>query len=283
MKQLPYQVSLPEDAGAPGGVYLCQVSDRVSCGACCGVYNDRRLNSQRLRLQLQQRTRRFAAVRREVEAIDSFGRSTVEREGRRPKYADFHSCPFVGLVGRNRSRVGCLLHPMAEGNRGIDFRGLSYYGGMACRGYFCPSHRLLTADIKNIVRSAAGDWYEYGLLITETAFLQAGFEALRRCSGGEATPERFSLDPHNRRRLRDFLRLKIHWPYRRRPGYGACNYFFEDERYPAKVRYPASFRGRSRHHRILRALDSDLASRPALEQAEALLDERIEKLAAGLR
>jgi hypothetical protein len=283
MERLRSEVSLPEDAGAPGGVYLCQVSDRISCGACCGVYNDRLLNSQRLHLQLQQRTRRFAAVRREVEAIDSFGRSTVEQEGRRPKYADFHSCPFVGLVGQNRSRVGCLLHPGAEGNHGVDFRGLSYYGGMACRGYFCPSHRLLTADIKNIVRSTASDWYEYGLLITETAFLQAGFEALRRRNGGEVTPERFYRDPQNRRRLRNFFRLKIQWPYRGRPEHGACNYFFEDERYPAAVRYPASFRGQSRHHRILQALDSDFASRSALQQAEILLDERLEALAEGLR
>jgi len=277
-------VSLPEDAGAPDGVYLCQVSDRVSCGACCGVYNDRDLNPDRLRCRLQERTRGFDRVRRDVDSIDSFGRSTVRRERRIPVYPDFHSCPYVGLVGKDRTRVGCLLHPAAEGNHGVDYRGLSYYGGLACSGYFCPSHRRLAAEAKQIVRAIAPDWYRYGLIITEFALLQAGFEALRVRLGAAITPERIFRNPENPQRLWDFFQLKIHWPYRRRPDYGACNYFFEDGRHPpAAVRYPASFRGRSRHHQIFRALDSQFETRSALQRAEALLDTRLAVLAAGLR
>ncbi|MFW6272009.1 MAG: hypothetical protein ACOC1Q_03090 [Desulfosalsimonas sp.] len=28
--------------------------------------------------------------------------------------------------------VGCMFHPMADGNRGTEFRGLSHYGSMMC-------------------------------------------------------------------------------------------------------------------------------------------------------
>ncbi|MCG6973724.1 MAG: hypothetical protein LJE66_11325 [Desulfobacterales bacterium] len=26
-------------SSSAGGIYLCQVNDNVSCGACCGLYN----------------------------------------------------------------------------------------------------------------------------------------------------------------------------------------------------------------------------------------------------
>lgn len=275
---------LTEDSRAPGGVYLCQVSDRVSCAACCGVYNDRSLHPERLRRQLIERTRRFAGVRREVETIDAFARRTMAREKRKPKFADFHSCPFVGLVGNEGRRVGCLLHPSAAGNRGIDYRGLSYYGGLACRGYFCLSYRRLTAEIKTIVRTVARDWYAYGLIITETDWLKACFDALQQRVGAEITAPRVFRDTKNPPMLRDLLHLKLHWPYRRRPAAGACNYFFEDGRYcEAGVRYPAACGSRSRYHELFCALASEFESQRSLQQAEAFVEKRLEVLAAGLR
>jgi hypothetical protein len=27
------------DHQVPGGIYLCQVNEKVSCGVCCGLYN----------------------------------------------------------------------------------------------------------------------------------------------------------------------------------------------------------------------------------------------------
>jgi hypothetical protein len=63
-------------------------------------------------------------------------------------FPEFHHCPYVGLIGNELSRVGCLLHPMAEGNTGVDFRGLSYYGGMACRIYFCPVNNICLNELK---------------------------------------------------------------------------------------------------------------------------------------
>ncbi|MCP4691168.1 MAG: hypothetical protein GY859_24185, partial [Desulfobacterales bacterium] len=163
------------DARAPGGVYLCQISERISCGACCGLYNVADQSRAGLTRMLAARTDAFAGVSRGVEAILSFKKEVEAAENRERPFPDFHHCPYIGLVGRDRSRVGCLLHPLAEGNRGVDFRGLSYYGGMACRVYFCPSCRELPRAHKEIIRETAENWHQYGLIITEAALVMAFF------------------------------------------------------------------------------------------------------------
>ena len=164
----------------PGGVYLCQVDDGLSCGACCGLYNLPQVDEDRLCRMLAQRTDAFARTPRQIEALAEFGRRLTDRfEGRQP-ISEFHHCPFLGLVGSGRTRVGCLLHPLAEGNDGVDFRGLSHYGGMACRIYFCPSHETLARTWKKIVQKTAGGWYLYGLVITEDELLSGFFSAVEK-------------------------------------------------------------------------------------------------------
>ena len=135
-------VNLPGPS-APGGVYLCQVNQQVSCGACCGLYNVAEVSRDALESMLTDRTRNFARVPREADAIVAFGRQVLKKLRGRAPFPDFHHCPFVGLVGQSFARVGCLLHPLAAGNDGVDYRGLSYYGGMACRVYFCPVFSFL--------------------------------------------------------------------------------------------------------------------------------------------
>lgn len=96
---------------------------------------------------LERRTRQFGAVPREIEAILEFGDKETERFAKtgRP-LPEFHHCPYLGFIGEEKSRVGCMLHPMAEGNRGTDFRGLSHYGSMTCSIYFCPTHTRIPSD-----------------------------------------------------------------------------------------------------------------------------------------
>ncbi len=48
------------DDQVPGGVYLCQVSAQVSCGACCGLYNVADLSRENLTRMLERRTRCFS-------------------------------------------------------------------------------------------------------------------------------------------------------------------------------------------------------------------------------
>jgi len=149
-------VSLSAESNAvavPGGVYLCQVDENVSCGACCGLYNCPDASRACLQERLTFRTERFREVPRNTDAIDAFQEQMERREPRQRPYPDFYHCPFLGLVGRQNSRVGCLLHPLADGNQGVDLRGLSFYGGLACRDYFCPSHRNLPPVYKAIIQS----------------------------------------------------------------------------------------------------------------------------------
>lgn len=145
------------DAQVPGGVYLCQVNETISCGACCGLYNVADASRDYLAHMLLERTRRFAAVPRTTDGIDAFGREALAMETRQRPFPHFHHCPYVGLIGEESSRVGCLLHPLGTGNHGIDFRGLSYYGGLACHSYFCPATHQVKPDYKRVLRAAIDD------------------------------------------------------------------------------------------------------------------------------
>jgi hypothetical protein len=87
----------------------------------------------------------------------------------------------------------------------------------------------------------------------------------------------------NQRRMetvREFLRLKIDWPFRSRPGTGLCNYFFEDRLYPKPpVDYEAIGTPPSGYDTILQELVSSFVdSADELRRAEALLDGLFDRL-----
>ena len=79
-------------------VYLCQISPKVSCGACCGLYNVADPSYQALEAVLMRQTQWFADVPRTVAGIDAF---RIRVEGSEPQerpFADFHHCPFLGMI-----------------------------------------------------------------------------------------------------------------------------------------------------------------------------------------
>lgn len=219
------------DTGAPGGVYLCQVNEHVSCGACCGLYNVSDASKNTLVDLLDYRTRRFSMIPRHVDAILGFAEEIHRRENQLRPYPEFHHCPYIGLVGEKHSRVGCLLHPMADGNAGIDFRGLSYYGGLACRIYFCPACKVLNPVYKRVLRATADDWHAYGLIVTETVLVEAFFQELERRLGRLLAPEDILGHDEREAQVCAFIKLRSSWPFKAHPE-KLCNYFFEDQRYP---------------------------------------------------
>jgi hypothetical protein len=253
----------------PGGVYLCQVGDDISCGACCGLYNLSFAGETGLEAMLEARTEAFSAVPRRVEALSDFGRGIAEDiEGRQP-VSGFHHCPFLGLIGEGRRRVGCLLHPLAAGNDGIDWRGLSHYGGMACRIYFCPSHEALAPAWKRIVQQTAGSWYLYGLVITEDELLNGVFRAIEAGIGRPLTVPDIVGNPDCVRAMRTLLRLKCDWPFRPNHIPGPVNYFFKDRsRTRPPVVYPGSQPASAALDAIFRSLGSAFDSHSALADAE---------------
>ena len=49
---------------------------------------------------------------------------------------------------------------------------------MACRIYFCPSHRVLPQRFKIVARAAIDNWCTYGLIITECNLINACFKEI---------------------------------------------------------------------------------------------------------
>ncbi|MFP4668505.1 MAG: hypothetical protein ACLFMN_06880 [Desulfobacterales bacterium] len=261
-------------------VYLCQVSENVSCGACCGLYNVADPSRRGICRLLERRSREFAAVPREIDAVSGFGEREAGRLAKagRPM-AEFHHCPYVGFIGENKARVGCMLHPMADGNRGVDFRGLSHYGSLTCSIYFCPTHSLISSDFKDIIRTVIDDWYLFGLIVQETELLRAFYdEIVRRCRRGFPGPDS-AFDPEGRTLWGKLFNLKLKWPFASSSRIPA-RYFFNDNLYPrSKVDYSSTDRESSRYDLIFRELDSVFASEAELLCAERVLDEIFESIA----
>jgi hypothetical protein len=266
------------DAAAPGGVYLCQVGKVVSCGACCGLYNTAESDRDSLTAMLWRRTRCFSVIPRELDAILGFAAEIRARESQTRPYPEFHHCPYIGMIGRDKSRVGCLLHPLADGNDGVDFRGISYYGGLACRTYFCSSCKCLKPDYKRILRAVADDWYTYGLIITETALVEAFFQELEDRLGRAIR----SIDilGHGEREalIRRLIDIRRSWPHRAVPErFG--NYFFEDRKYPKPpLEVGEGDEIGPRYRVIFRELASAFSSREQLSAAVGIFDDLFEGL-----
>jgi hypothetical protein len=266
--------------GVPGDVYLCQAGEGISCGACCGLYNVADASRDGLTAMLARRTERFHGVPRVLDDLVAFGEAVSRLDAGGRPYPEFHHCPYVGLIGPRRDRVGCLLHPLGEGNGGIDYRGLSYYGGMACRDYFCPACKTLPAAWKRLIRWAAGDWYRYGLIVTEAALLTTFFTAVEQRPGA-VVPETEAPPSQLIQAVSAFIDLRVDWPFRP-PEAAVANYFFENSRYERPpVWYHPSEPGPSRHDRLFRELGTAFGSPGDRDRAEALLDRHIEAVAAA--
>ncbi|MFZ7127224.1 MAG: hypothetical protein ACOWWM_13805 [Desulfobacterales bacterium] len=283
---VPENFQEPPSAGdgeAVDSVYLCQVGEGVSCGACCGLYNTAEPSETRLESMLRERTEAFAGVPRTIDGIDDF---RMRIEGWTPEdrpFPQFHHCAFLGLVGEKGQRVGCLLHPEAQGNDGVDWRGLSYYGGLACRSYFCPSVRLLHPRWLMALRQAFDHWYLYGLIVTERALLTAFFDEIEARIGRPVIAKDFASGTTAARLLRSFAALKIGWPYRRKDAFGPCNYFFENGEYPRpEVELHAGHFSSSRYETIFRELESAFRSEEMIADAEAELEVLFMQVAAVL-
>ncbi len=280
-------VSAPHEscaAAVPGGVYLCQVGENVSCGACCGLYNCARASRGHLEDLMAGRTEAFRQVPRTPDAISDFQVKRDRQDPRPRPYPDFYHCPFLGFIGANSGRVGCMLHPLAVGNDGIDYRGLSFYGGLACRDYFCPSYRNLTATHKEILKAVCTDWYLYGLVITEDRLMNAFFGEIERRLGRALSAADLLADRDSRQAVLEFLTLKLNWPFRDPGAKGPGNYFFNDGLHPRPmVDYARMGAAVSPLDPVLRELSSAFERPADLAQAEARLEDLFARIMGRFR
>lgn len=265
-------------------VYLCQVNNTVSCGACCGLYNLPDLSRNRLEKLLLQRTKNFAAVPRTEEALFHFQRDNRGPHRLSRPFAGFHHCPFLGLIGEKLSRVGCLLHPSAPGNDNTDFRSFSWYGELACRTYLCPTTKKLSPTHQLILTQTIDDWFIFGLIVTEHALIKGYFDEIEIRLGRQVSEKDFSLNETARQTLRNFSGLKCRWPFRKKNGHGPCNFFFENGLYtrPEVCRAHPGIR-LSPFETILRELDSGFGSEKELIAAEQIIENHISRLVKALQ
>jgi hypothetical protein len=205
------------------------VDATTSCGACCGLYNVVRNNRQDLERLLAERTTRFADVPREIGPLDAFAQWSARQAGP-PPLAHFHHCPFVGFMGEGPRRVGCLLHPLAAGNQGVDLRGLSYYGSFTCRTYFCQASRELPGRHQLLLKTIFDHWYPYGLVVTELRLVGLLLEAVEARGGQPIAPRLVAGNPEARCALNRLLSLKVDWPWRQAQhrARAKIHYLFKD-------------------------------------------------------
>jgi hypothetical protein len=262
-----------EDSQVRGGVYLCQIGTCVSCGGCCGLYNRANLTRASLHAILAERTRDFARVPRTIDAILAFEQERLRIEGADAPMPDFHHCVFVGLIHDDGERVGCLLHPLARGNQGVDWRGLSFYGGAACKHFFCPTYDELEPRFKRMAREALDDWYAYGLIIPEHRFLAAVFGLLETALDRALDPDRDDASL-----LRSLLLLRLDWPFGDPARPLGWNFF--STRQTERPDIPGAETRAPCVHAVLRELGTlpELAGRAAL-----FLEEKIRDTALSLR
>ncbi len=161
--------------GSRSPLNLCRPDGRKSCAACCGLYHVTDGRRSPLLAKLQSRTDAFAAVVRDPDSIAEFATRVREREAITPLDPVIHVCEFVGFVDSSRRSPGCMLHPSAPGNRGIDLRGLCHYGSMACRGFFCPATEELEPYQTAILVELIDDWHLYGLVVTDVDYVRSVF------------------------------------------------------------------------------------------------------------
>jgi hypothetical protein len=257
---------------------LCQRAG-ASCGACCGLYNRRDHSRRGLRVLLSRRTRALAAVPRTPEAFAAAARALAADEGD-ALFPSVRLCPLLGFLDAGETRVGCLAHPLATG--GADLRDCGAYDARICDGFACPSHAWLSEAEAALAVRACGDWYLYGLVVTDVPFLRACLAGVAD-EAGAAVEERHLDDPIFLAALRALLALKEELA----PGsdglYGAFRPGPSGEPEPRAIDYASLAREHSPHDAILACAGADPRSGNDLDRLEGEVRARLRAAADALR
>jgi hypothetical protein len=211
--------------GSREKINLCHPDDRKSCAACCGLYNVPVATRPELLGRLRERTLCFQATQRSVDAVAGFEAVVRTAEADSPLDQAIHVCGYTGFVDSAFRCVGCMLHPLAPGNNGIDFRGLCHYGSMACKTFYCTAWQDLPPSYLQLVCDIVDDWHLYGLVITDVDFVFSVFNLLEESLGCQIDPSMIQTG-EARIVLKKMFSWKTSWPFcgtsvRRRSRYYA--------------------------------------------------------------
>ena len=252
-------------------VSLCQQAD-ASCGACCGIYNRDDLSREAVRRDLRRNTEIAARTPRTPEAFRGAAAARA-RELPAPLFPSVRVCPLAGFINRDEARVGCLAHPQVTG--GVDLRACGVYDALTCDAFLCPSHALLGEEDAGLAALAAGDFYLYGLVVTDAPFLHAVLEGLAELAGRRPVPSDLDQAPF-RRALHALLALKEDL------GAGSEGLFGAFRPARGGEPTPAGAAGGSPAERILEALGADPRSGNDGEELAVEVERRLGAAVAAL-
>lgn len=193
---------------------LCVPDSRKSCAACCGLYNVFDATRPALQEKLQTHTKIFRRTARSTGALFAFEEKIRGFQADSPVDEAIHVCEFTGFVDEDSRVPGCLLHPTAPGNGGVDLRGLCHYGSMACKAFFCPAWEGIELRQRMIVVRLVEDWHLYGLVATDLDFLGALFRLVEGRLRRRLTSDFLDRNQNARRIFRQMLQWKDDWPLR---------------------------------------------------------------------
>jgi len=217
-------------------------------------------------------------VERTPDALNRFEAEVRALEKTPPYDEVIHVCEFTGFVDAQRRSVGCMLHPCAPGNEGVDLRGMCHYGSMACKSFHCPAWEELPPLHKQIITDIVDDWHLYGLVINDVDFVLSLFELLEERLG--ATVDQTFLRGSPGRTV--FLEM-LHWKDSQ-PLYGDSSVHLRLSRYYVSLssaRQPA--RGAGPMDRILTSLQFTYGRSGLIPRAESLVAECIHRFVSAYR
>jgi hypothetical protein len=255
-------------------IILCQPDEKISCGACCGLYNYVDSSRSSLANRLRSRTERFHEIVKNPGDVGRYAKETLAAEDFKKRYEVIHCCEYLGFLDKEEKKVGCLLHP--EQNSGSDLRGCSFYGQELCAGHLCPSHYFIPQSQSQILIKIINDWYLYGLVLTDIDLVTRYFRLIADRVGEELKPEIFDNE-HLKNIALEYFGWKIIWPFRSQDTNRLGKYYFDGSQYMiSHINYEKFGKDISPLNPILLSLCSSFKNAEELEAAEEMIWANIE-------
>jgi hypothetical protein len=252
-------------------IHLCQPDACKSCAACCGIYNYVENTREHLVKRFEYRTALMDRVRSGELSLEGYSSAIRHREDGRRIFKTIYACEYVGFLNSERTRVGCMLHPMVTG--GEDLRIHSFYGREICDGHFCPSYQKISPNEGAVVLATIDHWYLYGAVITDIDFVKTFFTLAQNALGEEIRPEKVARNPVLAGMLKEYFSLKVTWPFRdtSKPRFG--KYYFVGEEYDIdRIDYARLGSGVPVYDPIFLSLASSFATKDDLDRAVTKID-----------